>query len=136
MWERPPSGDNYVFYLQDTADPVRAIEDLFTPSNDYKNRNLLYCDQVIHILHMEALLWARKKRNTNTAWLSNFIGNDPSLGKLRIFVPFWDGVTDPTKPAAVYLAAQTDGTFFDFKRIHASELQLGDHLIIYNHPAY
>jgi hypothetical protein len=126
LWERPPLGGNYVFYQKTGADPVQAIEKLFTPSDDYKKRNLLFCDHVIHLLNIESLLWAKKKRSANTSWLTGYIGG--VAGKLRIHVPFWNG--------PVFLAGQNDGTFFEYQRIHRSNLQIGDHLIVYNHPAY
>jgi hypothetical protein len=132
LWERPPAGalthPDYCFYLKAGSDPVKAIEDLFTPSKDYKDRNLLFCDHVIHMLHIEALLWAKKKRSADTSWLASYIGGNPSLGRLRIHIPIWNG------PA--FLAGQNDGTYLEFQRIHVSGIQVGDHLIVYNHPAY
>lgn len=135
-WERPPAGvtspdvagDDYTFFLKSGIDPVLAIEQLFTPSDDYKKRNLLFCDHVIHVLHLESLLWAKKKRSVNMSWLTSYVGGNHLLGKLRIDVPIWSG--------PVFLAGQNDGTYFEFKRIHLSEVQISDHLIVYNHPAY
>jgi hypothetical protein len=124
-WNQTPAS-GYHFLLKPGADPVQAIEQLFLPSEDYKNRNLLFCDHVIHILHMEALLWARKKRSADTSWLTGYIGSTPD--KLRITYPIPSNVP--------FLAGQVDGVFFEFQRIHISQAQVGDHLIVYNHPAY
>lgn len=126
LWKRPPVVDNYVFFLGTGADPVEAIEKIFTPSDDYKKRNLLFCDHVIHILNIESLLWAKKKRSADTSWLTGYVSGAPE--KLRIHVPFWNG--------PVFLAGQNDGIYFEYQRIHISNLQIGDHLIVYNHPAY
>jgi hypothetical protein len=125
LWIHNPNS-NYEFWLKAGSDPVQAIEQLFIPSEDYKNRNLLFCDHVIHILHIEALLWARKKRSADTSWLTNYIGGTPN--KLRITYPIPSNVP--------FLAGQVDGVFFEFQRIHVSQAQVGDHLIVYNHPAY
>jgi len=134
FWQRPPGGANkdYTFFLKynpaPTADPVQAIEQLFTPSSDFKARNLLFCDHVIHTLHLEALLFAQKKRSPSPAWLTNLVNAKPP-GWLRIKVPF-------TVLADKFLAGKNEPTFFEYLRIHKSQLQIADHLIVYNHPAY
>ena len=128
LWEQQPT-DNYAFFFKSPSvnDPVQALEGLFTPSLDYKSRNLLFCDHVIHVLHMEALLYSKKKRNANTSWLNSFIG--AAGNRMRIYIPIWPG-------GPVFLAASGDTTFFEFKRVKVNSLQIGDHLIVYNHPAY
>jgi hypothetical protein len=131
LWQRPPDGDDYAFYLKHApppnADPAAAIEQLFTPSTDYKKRNLLFCDHVIHVLHLEALLAAKKKRDPSTRWLTD-LSNSNSAGWIRIDFGFKGGNT--------FLASMRDTTFFETKRIQTADLQIGDHLIVYNHPAY
>lgn len=128
LWEQQPA-DAYAFFFKSPSvnDPVQALEGLFTPSPDYKSRNLLFCDHVIHILHMEALLFSKKKRSPDTSWLNSFIGAAGS--KMRIYIPIWPG-------GPVFSGASGDTTFFEFKRVKVNSLQIGDHLIVYNHPAY
>lgn len=131
FWEPDPVylNNDYRFQLKSGRDPVQAIEKLFervTGYEDYKDRNLLFCDHVIHALHMESLLWAKKKRSANTSWLTSYVS---SPDKLRIYAPFW-----PDGPP--YLGGQNDGVYFEHKRIHSGTAQIGDHLLVYNHPAY
>jgi hypothetical protein len=127
LWEQQTL-DDYDFFFKSPAvnDPEVALNKLFTPSEDYKSRNLLFCDHVIHILHMEALLFSKKKRSADMSWLKNYINNVD--GKMRIY--FLNNSVNE------YLAGPKDATFFKYKRVKVSELQIGDQLIVYNHPAY
>jgi hypothetical protein len=125
LWEQQTEKYDFFFKDPSTNNPEDALNKLFTPSVDYKSRNLLFCDHVIHILHMEALLFSKKKRSTDISWLKNYINN--VNGKMRIYY---------LSNAAEFLAGPLDTTFFEYKRIKVNELQLGDQLLVYNHPAY
>lgn len=128
LWEPDPIiiWDDYAFHLKSGSDPVLAIEKLFERRASYKDRNLLFCDHAIHVLHMESLLWTKKKRNPETKWLTSYIS---SPRKLRIDIPFWKG-------GGQFLGGWNDGVYFENQTIHAGTVQIGDHLIVYNHPAY
>jgi len=106
---------------------VAAIEGMFTPSPDYLKRNLLFCDHTIHALHLEALVFARRKRGAPTTWLDAEMATKPARW-LRINVPFWDGER--------FLAGQAEPAHFEYLQVREADLQVGDHLIVYNHPAY
>lgn len=132
-WQRPPNDNPYTFFLKHApppkADPALAIERLFIPSKDFRARNLLFCDHVIHILHLEALLFSKKKRSPSISFLTDLV-NVNSPGWVRIHYGFQD------QKGPSFLAGDRDTTFFQFLRVRQGELQIGDHLIVYNHPAY
>lgn len=113
---------------------VAAINGLFTRSKDYRARNLMYCDQVIHALHLEALVFAESKRTSggNTGWLDAVVAAKPS-GWLQLSSPL------PSIGAlnlGQYLAGRSEPAFFEHTSVAPPDLQVGDHLIVYNHPAY
>jgi hypothetical protein len=105
---------------------VAAIEGLFATSTDYEKRCLLFCDHVIHVLHLEALTFAETKRGAGTAWLDS-ASTTGGPGWLRIYYPF---------SSARFLASVTEPMHFQTVEVREADLQVGDHLIVYNHPAY
>ena len=106
---------------------VTAVEKLFEPSTDFLARNLMMCDHTIHALHLEALVFAMTKRGRGTAWLDAEVAANGARW-LRIHVPFG-------KPER-YLAGPGESLFFEHVKVRKADLQVGDHLIVYNHPAY
>jgi hypothetical protein len=138
---RQGSPDKYAleYTAADPAKPkaIDAINGLFTPSTDFLKRNLMYCDHTIHALHLESLVFAESKRQTtagDTAWLDGVVATKPR-GWLRLHVPL---VSPGTQQATQgqFLAGNGEPTFFQHITLRPDELHVGDHLIIYNHPAY
>jgi hypothetical protein len=106
---------------------VTAIQRLFEPSTDFLARNLLYCDNAIHALHLEALVFAMSKRGRGSAWLDDAVA---SHGDRWLRVNYQFGNPDR------FLAASSEQLFFEHVTVRQADLQVGDHLIVYNHPAY
>ena len=75
FWDRPTLIDDndYIIYYKNNSpvsppgDPFDAIKKLFSSSEDFKQRNHLMCDHVIHLLHLEALLFATEKRGNSNS---------------------------------------------------------------------
>ena len=107
-----------------------AIERLFVPSTDYLQRNLLFCDHTIHALHLEALVFSRRKRGVAPGWLGAERAGKPA-GWVRLYYPFSD-----ERVLERFLASQTEPAHFESSPVREADLQPGDHLIVYNHPAY
>jgi len=106
---------------------VAAIQKLFQPSPDFLGRNLLMCDHTIHALHLEALVFAMTKRGRGTAWLESEVAAK-GPGWLRLDAQF----EGPRR----FLAGHSEPLFFEHATVRQADLQVGDHLIVYNHPAY
>ncbi len=135
-WVKNPT-ETYSFEYTRPAttapDSVTAIEQIFTPSTDYLKRNLFYCDQVIHSLHLEALTFSETKRRAagDHTWLEKEVkANGP--GWLRVYYQFG------TKDKDSFLAGDHEKSswYFEQLQVRQDDLQVGDHLIVYNHPAY
>jgi hypothetical protein len=107
--------------------PVAAIQKLFQPSPDFLGRNLMMCDHTIHALHLEALVFAMTKRGRGTAWLDADVAAN-GAGWLRLDAQF--------DTARRFLAGPSEPLFFEHVTVRRADLQVGDHLIVYNHPAY
>lgn len=116
------------FYNPAGGDPQTAIQTVFEgATNNFRERNLLHCDHVIHLLHIEALLVGKEVVEADRSWFAAEVARRPT-GWLRISTPW-----SPETPG--YLVQQ-NGVFFDTVEVRPNELQVGDHLIVYNHPAY
>jgi hypothetical protein len=115
-----------------------VIDRLFTPREDWWDRSWLYCDHVITALHLEAFRFGRKRREGNDTtfnniWASNgagYVGLDDLIGRTR----------DPATPGGgrdegVLMADSTD-PYFENIAIMEHDLQVGDHLIIWNNFVY
>jgi hypothetical protein len=129
-WPANAKDDYELDYATGTfPDAVSAINALFTPETDYKQRNLFFCDHTIHALHLEALVFSRAKRGQSPAWLeTDLTGKGPRW--LRLFAPMVSKSQD-------FLASIGTPTHFAYdENVHPGDVQLGDHLIIFNHPAY
>jgi hypothetical protein len=149
-WERRPSGqfrhdiqlnptaspdwvrhdDHELFFKKaGGTDPAQAILDIFTPSKRYDQRNLLYCDQTLCCLHLEALVRVKSKRDGNRTWLKGLTDVE-SDGWLRVINPgnYANGIA--------FLTSDREPRHFTSGTIDRSELMVGDHVAVYNHPAY
>ncbi|GIH26576.1 hypothetical protein Aph01nite_48860 [Acrocarpospora phusangensis] len=122
------AGSSYNLYYTDghLPDVETAIEALFTPSADYLQRNLIFCDHVIHALHLEALVFSRRKRGVAPGWLGADRAGKPA-GWIRLYAPFVDGR---------FLGGVKEPAYFESSPVREADLQPGDHVIVYNHPAY
>jgi hypothetical protein len=107
---------------------VAAIEKLFQPSSDFLARNLVNCDHAIHALHLEALVFTMRKHGRGTAWLDNEVAAHGARW-LRLHFQF-------NNPDSSFLGGTGETRLFDHVSVRESDLQVGDHLIVYNHPAY
>jgi hypothetical protein len=131
-WRANGYGQNF-----DKAGPLKtvaAIQKLFTPSTDYLGRNLLFCDHTIHALHLEALVFAVQKRLVDLPGRDDWL--DQELDKKLPIFPNWLRLYLPLGGSATYLAGPLEPAHFEHLSVREADLQPGDHLIVYNHPAY
>ena len=96
----------------------------------------MYCDHTIHALHIEALIFSEMKRRaaTDTAWFDT-LATTKGQGWLRLSYPMAASGSIPNS-LGKYLVGSGEPTFFEHVRVRPQDLQVGDHLIVYNHPAY
>lgn len=120
------NGYDLLFTASAGQSATAAIEGLFTPTTDYLKRNLLFCDHTVHALHLEAMVFAERKRGKPANWLDDETRGKPAQW-LRLYVPF---------SSEDFLVAEGETAHFEHTRVSEHDLQVGDHLIVYNHPAY
>ena len=106
---------------------VTAVQKLFEPSSDFLARNLMMCDHTIHALHLEALVFAMTKRGRGSAWLdAEVAANGARWLRIQSRSASRGGTwPDPASRCSSSTSACAQ-----------ADLQVGDHLIVYNHPAY
>ena len=123
----PRNADALDYKRSAGVNAVTAIQRLFQPSPDFLARNLMYCDHTIHALHLEALVFAMTKRGRGSAWLDDEVA---AQGDRWLRIHFLFG--NPGR----FLAGSDEPLFFEHVSVREADLQVGDHLIVYNHPAY
>lgn len=125
-WSLQADGYSLFFVTAGGLSATAAVKQLFTPSGDYLSRNLLFCDHTMHALHLEALVFAEEKRGRAAGWLDTELAGHGG-GWLRLYAPF---IEEP------FLASPKEPAHFEYVEVREHDLQVGDHLIVYNHPAY
>ena len=127
QWVKVVDARTTGFHFVKTGDPVKAINDLFKARPRFDERNFLLCDAVIHCLNLEALARVKARRDANAAWLKPTTDAEPE-GWLRVSYPWRNDVR--------FLGNELEHRFFEHVEVPVEEITIGDHTIIYNHPAY
>lgn len=112
------------------ADVEEAIEALFIPQPYSDARNRLLCDHVIHALHLEALLFVKKKHNKKTRDLYALAGKK----YVAIASSWFDDLTNGRTPDT--LDGEKIPKFFQAVNVEERDLQPGDQVKIWNHPVF
>jgi hypothetical protein len=114
-----------------------GVLDLLFPSTDLTDswdRSWIFCDHVIAALHIEALRFAKRRREQSDATFDAIL---TSRGPGYISLDPMVGNSGPAENQPPDLGAdQADTTFFKNGLIPADDLQVGDHLIFWNCFAY
>jgi hypothetical protein len=127
-WDGPSGTENYRFTRKLGTTASNALTELFKPHATVPERNRLFCDQVIQSLHLESFMVSeRNSRNGDDTWF-----NTLADGKLTA----WLRVDSPWDTKGTFLVSPGETSFFEHKSIGIADLQVGDHLIVYNHPLF
>jgi hypothetical protein len=129
VWNGPLGTQSYLFTRKPGVTASQALTELFKPHATRPGRNRLFCDQVIQSLHLEGFMVSeRNSRNGDDSWFNNLVDGKPSAAWLRIDSPWGENVD--------FLASAGETNYFEHKSVGIADLQLGDHLIVYNHPLF
>lgn len=135
-----PSGvfpANYPLDLLPTSNADQALDDLFTPSEDWWDRSWIYCDQVLAALHIEALRFGKSRRAR--------LGSEPMFNfnaAVSAHPRQWISLrpTLPGMPGDWRLMADDRGKPSSEPRLFANgpvpHVQLGDHVVFWNSIMY
>jgi hypothetical protein len=133
----------YVRVPDPNASPAALLDRLMVSSVDVWQRTWLFCDHCITSVHLEALRFSLLRNNPGTTFDSLFA--DPTtirtfaLGSLFNYDISFDSNQKPVVNPRPDLFQQgiTDSTrYFDNLFIDFNDLQVGDHLILWNHHIY
>jgi hypothetical protein len=130
----PASGaDTYPYDLVPGTNPAQAIDDLFTPAEDWWDRSWIYCDHVLAALHIEALRFGKQRREGNDNTFNSAVnGHSQGWAELRPLLPPSPG--DPRLMADD--ASKPPGEPQFFANGPVRQLQLGDHIVFWNSIMY
>lgn len=142
------SADPYFIGLQPVAprNGAQAIDELFDhtrPVTNWWERSWLWCDHVIAALHTEALLFGLRRRlgvGPGTDRFNKLVSGttppDIPAGGIAPYVRLMPcvGVTEP--PDRKFLLSHAAGLHFRNALTTDDELELGDHVIFWNHKLY
>ena len=109
-----------------------ALARLFTPADDWWSRSWLFCDHVISSLQIEGLWFALKRRTGNDTAFNNLPGpNTPSYVRLT-YAFSGDTLLD----RGFLLNDVANDPYFEKTHVLEEDLQVGDHLILWNNFLY
>jgi hypothetical protein len=118
---------------------AQAIDDLFDhPRLDIWERAWLWCDHVIAACNIEALLLGLRRRFTDGEDRFNDLvtGADIPPGGAAPYVALHPIIGTLTGIASDYLMGHANDRHFENLVIEDADLQVGDHLIFWNHILY
>ncbi len=118
--------------LRAGADVEKAIEALFMDQSSEAAMNQFYCDHVIHALHLESLLFVRKKHAEGTSGTINLeaLHALAAHGDVKIASSWFDALTKGE------ISGIDIPQFFQLDTVVEPDLQIGDQIKIWNHPLF
>ncbi|MGK2902134.1 MAG: hypothetical protein ACSLE7_04535 [Mycobacterium sp.] len=130
-------GSYHYDFSPTTPDPATAIDQLFTAATDFWQRSWIFCDHVLCAIHLEALRFGKKRRFNNDNLFNAAVQSRPpgapdGWAQLRpLPIPPWQG--DPH--AMGDDTGRPPGRQF-YRASRMSDLQVGDHIIVWNSIMY
>jgi len=119
-----------------------ALDALFGSELDIWQRAWLFCDHSIAAMHMEALLFAMGRRGQDAAAFDALVGaKSPKLGAIIPSVTFDSNdkpqlTSDGTLFTSGLSTGPSDTGVFDSLLSDYRDLQVGDHVVLWNHHLY
>jgi hypothetical protein len=113
--------------------PGTALDRLFVPREDWWQRNWLFCDQVVASLLVEGLLLALRRRPPGGEGLFNALAPRQSPSYIAL-----SGMLNPdaTDDRNLLISDGADDPYFDKTLVLEDDIQVGDHLIVWNSFLY
>lgn len=136
----PASWGNDYGYAMEPASGAKAIDDLFTHSEDWWDRSWIFCDEVLAALHLESLRFGKLRRlqDNDASFNSVLASHSKGWAGLRPVIgppgsdPRLIADDDAKQPPAP--APPTEPLLFSNGPV--THLQLGDHVVFWNSIMY
>jgi hypothetical protein len=111
--------------------PAGVMDMLFEAKLNFWDRNWFFCDHVLSALHVEALLFALRRRNSANPddEFNNQVFVNPVPGGNQDYIQLGAIVTQRNNDR---LMSDKEDRYFQNDLIDASDLQIGDHLVFSN----
>ncbi|MEX0290254.1 MAG: hypothetical protein AB3N14_14195 [Flavobacteriaceae bacterium] len=124
LWTKPANAKPWSRFWQinQGADLSDAITKLFIKKSDPCKGNLVDCPVVIAILFLDSFFEAQNP--------------DDLLNTLRKPDRKYLVINNPNSSTTNFMTDDSSKSLFEKKTIDISDMQIGDHLYIYNHPLY
>ena len=138
FWQSFNSGWNGIFFrlTPPASNPVLNFEKLFILKRISCQGNLLDCARVLSILFMDTLFEASNKNTLLSFLVAKPDTNIPISGGGTSHNSYV-GICHPNDlPNSHFITDNTNESLFSKLDIPATDLQVGDHIYIYNHPLY
>lgn len=137
-WVHLNATDDYPLKLVTPPNPpdiVTALEKFFIPKSVACDGNLFDCATALSIVYMDSLLEAK----TPKIFLEKLYARDPpmylSIDHVHLFEKFAD-LANSTERNKYFIMDVRPTTLFNKTYLPQSDLQVGDHVYIYNHSLY
>jgi len=121
---------------------ANVIDQVFTPSTNVWERSWLFCDHVIAALHIEALLFAMRRRFPNapngTQRFNDIAAAHPA-GFFSFDALFADDPDNPTGDPTEFgddPSKNADHSLIENVFVDQDDLQPGDHIVFWNNQIY
>jgi len=131
----PPAswGTDYGYAMEPGAG-AKALDDLFTPSENYWDRSWIYCDEVLAALHLESLRFGKARRlQDNDASFNAALASHPG-GWAGLRPVIGGGGADDRLIADDDAKPPSEPRLFSNGPVPL--LQLGDHVVFWNSILY
>jgi hypothetical protein len=112
---------------------ANVVDQVFTPNTNIWQRSWLFCDHVLAALHIEALLFAMRRRSTDGTQRFNAIAAANPAGFFS-FDNLMGG--DGAQEFGADRSDTADRTWIENRVIPIADLQPGDHIIFFNSQLY
>jgi hypothetical protein len=129
--------------LVDAIDGLLANDGTSAEKKNYWKRAWLYCDHVISALHLEALLFARRRRtgrpaaNTEINALAiRATGANPEHSKFVWLGPMVTKESTSVSVSTGLLDGRTNNQFFETRLRSIDQLEIGDQVVFWNSAIY
>lgn len=137
-WQSFDSGWNGIFFklITKPQSPGSNIIKLFIRKSNACQGNLLDCARVLSILFMDSLFEAANK-DTLLSYLAAKPSTNIPINSSSTSHNFYLSICHPNDlPNSQFITDNTSEALFAKPAVPADDLQVGDHVYIYNHPLY
>jgi len=141
-WDPQADGENYGIVLAPKSGvmPAAVIDQMFDyaapAKQDFWHRAWIWCDHALALLHLEELLFARRRRSAGADAEFNKLVSDGVSGGKTPYVMLIDVLAKAGAANQGHLLSDAHDPHFENTVVDVGDLQVGDHLVFWNSAVY